>query len=154
MRAFLLSILAVSALLAAGLAGCTSAPSAVAGESGGSVDANGGALLDSAGAGGAPSPTGVGGTGNELNVTPQGEAGATPPADLTNLALQVAVDQDQVTVAGSPVSVAAHAQYDDGSLPQSVVWSVDNARVGSLPVWRTHAERSAHGRSEWSTCSR
>jgi len=133
MRAFLLSILAVSALLAAGLAGCTSAPSAVAGESGGSGATNGGgAPLDPAGDGGAPSPTGVGGTGNELNVTPQGEAGATPPADLTNLALQVAVDQDQVTVAGSPVSVAAHAQYDDGSLPQSVVWSVDNARVGSI----------------------
>jgi len=77
--------------------------------------------------------TSMGNMGNDLNVgANNGVGGAPPPVGVTELALQVTIDQDLVLVTGTPVDVAAHAQYEDGTLPKSVVWSVDDTSLGSI----------------------
>ncbi|MEO7036475.1 MAG: hypothetical protein ABI548_21200, partial [Polyangiaceae bacterium] len=75
-----------------------------------------------------------GGKGNDLAVDPNtGDGGSNVPiTGITELKLQVSVDQDTILVTGLPVDVAAHAKYEDDSLPKSVVWSVDDTRLGSI----------------------
>jgi len=72
------------------------------------------------------------GYANALNVDPIAEGGAKGPGDITNLTLSLSLEQTAVTVQGAPLSVAAHAQFDDGSLPQNIVWSVSNTSLGSI----------------------
>ncbi|MEO8904155.1 MAG: hypothetical protein ABI488_17515, partial [Polyangiaceae bacterium] len=81
--------------------------------------------------GGSSSAAPSGGKGNELAVEADGGSN-TPIIGVTELKLQVSVDQDTVLVTGKPVNVAAHAKYEDDSLPKSVVWSVDDTRFGSI----------------------
>jgi hypothetical protein len=46
--------------------------------------------------------------------------------------LQVSLEADALTVHGAPVPVVAHAEFDDGSLPENIIWSVNNTRLGSI----------------------
>jgi hypothetical protein len=80
---------------------------------------------------------GSSGTSPDLNVgsdTGTGAADGTPIPDggVTNLGLEVSADELAITVHGSPIDVPAHAQYQDGSKPNHVVWTVDDTRIGSI----------------------
>jgi hypothetical protein len=73
---------------------------------------------------------GDGGTGFVLGL-----AGMTEPAGgatTTQPELQVTAETTEVVAAGEPVTVQLEARYDDGSRPNKVVWSVDDARLGSV----------------------
>ena len=114
-------ILSISLLIAACLAACNSNP-----EGAPSADA------------GSPSTGGLAGNGgsasyaSSLNVDNLGEGGRAVPGEVTNLSLQLSLEQDAITVRGTPLSVAAHAQFDDGSLPENIIWSVNNTHLGSI----------------------
>ena len=123
-----LRTLAVSLLLVSTVGGCgspqiaDSAAGATGGGTAGSTNATSG---------------GNAGSSSDLNVgsrTGTGAANGTaiPDGGVTNLKLEVSVDQTSLLVAGTPADVAAHAQYDDGSVPSSVDWSVDDTRIGSI----------------------
>ena len=131
-NSYLLSTLAVSALIAASLGGCGSHPTAVGKLSGEAGSPSTGGLDGNAGDAGSLNNSGASGYASNLNVDNLGEGGAPAPEGITNLALQVSLEQDSVTVQGAPLAVVAHAQFDDGSLPQKVLWSVDNTRLGSI----------------------
>jgi len=130
-RSRLLTVV-ISAALTAALAACGSNPSAGANSDGkaGSSGNIGGS--DNAGESGSGSGSGTSGSGNSLNVEEMGEGGTPLPGDLTNLSLQVSLEKSSVVVQGAPLSVVAHAQFDDGSMPQSIIWSVNNTRLGSI----------------------
>jgi hypothetical protein len=121
--------LALGSLVAAVAAACGGNPAVQT--NGGDDDQGGG---DATGAAGAPTPgsgpgTGEGG-GFELGLGGDGTApvgGAAP-----ELELRVTVDQDMLEVNGEPASLQASARFADGSKPNTVVWSVDDARLGSI----------------------
>src|SRR6188768_1223234 len=74
--------------------------------------------------GGAGPGASEGGAGFELGLggassTPQGGVGA------TDLALVVTAEQTELEVSGEPVTVQLSARFEDGSKPNTVVWSVD-----------------------------
>ena len=125
--------LAFAALIAAGLAACGSNPSVGARPNGNAGDAGSdelGGSSDNAGSG--QGGGGTSGYGSGLNVDPMGEGGVVIPDDATNLTLEVSLEKDSVVVQGAPLTVAAHAQFDDGSLPKNVIWSVDDTSLGSI----------------------
>ena len=93
--------------------------------SGGSL---GGSAGDASGSGG----VGTSGHGSGLNTDPMGEGGVPIPDDATNLKLVVSLEKDSIAVQGSPATVAAHAEFDDGSPPKNIIWSVDNTSLGSI----------------------
>lgn len=88
--------------------------------------APGSGATDSSGAG--AQARGDGGDGFDLSMAGMsvGEAGA------PTLTLEVRADTETIEVSGVPALVAVHARYDDGSVPNRVVWSVDDARIGSV----------------------
>ncbi len=92
----------------------------------------GGGLGGSAGDVDSSGGSGVSGYATQLNTDNMGEGGAPLPEGITNLALQVSLDVDTLAVQGTPMAVAAHAQFDDGSLPQNIIWSVSNTSLGSI----------------------
>jgi len=59
-------------------------------------------------------------------TTPQGGVGA------PELALVVTAEREELEVTGEPVTVQVTARFEDGSKPNKVVWSVDDAGVGSI----------------------
>ncbi len=126
---------AYPALLACALAGCVLAgcgsPATVTGGASGN-DAAGDAGSDATG--GSSGQDHGSGKGSDLNVgSTTGTGGSNiPPEGLTELKLEVSVDQDSLVASGLPVAVTAHARYADGSKPASVVWSVDDTRLGSI----------------------
>jgi len=128
-RSTLLAALAISALVAAA---CGSNPTVAGGASGAAGNPSAGGLDGNSGHTGNPGRAGSSGYGSGLNVEPMGEGGAPLPEDLTNLTLQVSLEKAAITVQGAPMSVVAHAQFDDGSSPSNVIWSVDNAGLGSI----------------------
>ena len=91
-----------------------------------------GGLDGSSGDSGSPSSSGTSGYGSGLNVDNMSEGGTPTPDGITNLALQVSLDQEAIAVEGTPRSVTAHAQFEDGSLPKNIIWSVSNTRLGSI----------------------
>ncbi len=127
-RSFLLPTLTCSALLAGLLGACGSSPQvADKGSASSAGDAG-----DSDGGSNGADPNG--GKGNDLAVDPNtGNGGSNVPiTGVTELKLEVSVDQDTILATGKPVTVAAHAKYEDDSTPKSVVWSVDDTRLGSI----------------------
>ncbi|HEY0463226.1 MAG TPA: hypothetical protein VGC79_03410, partial [Polyangiaceae bacterium] len=129
---YLLPTLAVSAWLATSLAACGSNPAAGDGPSGIAGNSATGGLDGSSGDASSPGSSGMSGYGSGLNIEPMGEGGAPLPEDITNLTLQVSLEQETLSVDGAPKAVAAHAKFDDGSLPTSIIWSVNNNSLGSI----------------------
>jgi len=125
-------VLAISALIAATLGACGSNPTLRGEPSGEAGSPSTDGLDGSSGDAGGRSGSGASGYASELNVDPMGEGGTPIPGDITNLTLQVSLEADSIAVHGAPVPVAAHAEFDDGSLPQNVIWSVNNTRLGSI----------------------
>jgi hypothetical protein len=129
-RSFGLAAVVISQLLVGVVGACGSSPSVVSKGATGSDalgDAGNEALGGSAGDDGSTS------MGDALNVgADNGVGDASVPVGVTELKLEVSIDKDLVLVTGTPIDVAAHAQYEDGSLPKSVVWSVDDTRIGSI----------------------
>jgi len=133
MRRFHISAtLAASALIAASLGACGSSPSVPSQAQGDGGSSALGGLGGSAENGGKGSEAGTSGYGSGLNTDPMGQGGVPIPDDATNLSLAVSLDQESIVVHGAPVMVAAHAKFDDGSLPENIIWSVDNASSGSI----------------------
>ncbi|MEP7052701.1 MAG: hypothetical protein ABJB12_20200, partial [Pseudomonadota bacterium] len=133
-RPLLLPTLAGAALVGCLIGACGSSPqvsdpgtTSTPGDSGDS-----GNWGDSGGGSSGADPNG--GKGNDLAVDPNtGNGGSNMPiAGLTELKLEVAVDQTTLLATGKPVDVAAHAKYEDDSLPENVIWSVDDTRLGSI----------------------
>jgi hypothetical protein len=77
---------------------------------------------------------GIAGSLPDLNVGSDAGASDTFATDagVTNLKLSVTADQLALVAHGSPIDDSAHAQYEDGSTPENVIWSVDDTRVGSI----------------------
>jgi hypothetical protein len=126
-----LRTLAFSAALGCVAAACGSS-AAVSGSAGSSSDTAGEAGDAN---GGSSGKLGGGGNGTDLNLgstTNDGGSNDIPPPDVTALKLEASIDKTSIVVKGSPVDVAAHAAYEDGSLPKSIVWSVDDTRLGSI----------------------
>jgi len=128
----LLSSLAVSALIAATLAACGSSSAAGGQPNSSAGGPSKGGLDGSSGDSGSPSSSGTSGYGSGLNVDNMSEGGTPTPDGITNLALQVSLDQEAIAVEGTPQTVTAHAQFEDGSLPKNIIWSVSNTRLGSI----------------------
>jgi hypothetical protein len=128
----LLPALAVSALLAAALGACGSNPTVNVDPGGQAGNPSTGGLDGSAGDAGSRSSSGASGYASGLNVDPMGEGGTPTPGDITNLALQVSLEVDSIAVHGASMPVTAHAVFDDGSLPQNIIWSVSHTRLGSI----------------------
>ena len=128
----LLPTLALSALITAALAGCSSNPAGGGQVNGEAGSPSSGGLDGRSGSAGSGSGAGMAGYANALNVEYMGEGGAPAPEEITNLALQVSLEQEAIIVHGAPTTVAAHAQFDDGSLPNNVIWSVSNTHIGSI----------------------
>jgi hypothetical protein len=129
---YLSSTVAVSALIGACLGACGSNPTAGGTPSGGAHSQAPGGRDGSSGDAGSGGPVGASGYASGLNVDPPGEGGAPGPEEITNLALQVSLEQEAIEVHGAPSAVVAHAEFDDGSLPQNVIWSVSNTALGSI----------------------
>ncbi|MEI9954426.1 MAG: hypothetical protein WDO74_37035 [Pseudomonadota bacterium] len=129
---YLLPTLAVSALLAGFLGACGSNPTAGGKANGEAGGPSTGGLDGSFGEAGSGSGSGTSGSASNLNVDNMGEGGAPTPEGITNLELQVSLEQDTIEVEGAPKAVVAHAQFDDGSLPRNIVWSVSNPGLGSI----------------------
>jgi Bacterial Ig-like domain (group 2) len=116
-------VLLASSLASLIAAACGSSPQ---------TSAQGGGGGDGDGSAGAP-VLGDGGHGLELSLAGMGAATAQQGgAASTQLALQVSAEQDALEVAGEPRAVQISAHYDDGSKPNKVVWSVDDAALGSV----------------------
>jgi len=78
----------------------------------------------------APGP-GDGGSGVELTLGGAVAAGQAGSAAVP-LKLEVTLAEDMLEVSGEPATVQASARFDDGSQPNKVVWSVDDAGLGSV----------------------
>ncbi|HKO51192.1 MAG TPA: hypothetical protein VJV79_25960 [Polyangiaceae bacterium] len=129
----LIPTLAISALIAASLGACGSTPAA-RGEPSDEAGSSslGGSSGGSSGEAGSGSSSGMLGYASNLNVDNMGEGGAAPPDGVTNLKLQVSLEQESIAVQGAAMKVVAQAQFDDGSLPESIIWSVSNTSLGSI----------------------
>lgn len=114
--------LVAGCLTSAVLAACSGNPQL--GSSGAS--GSGGHAPGSAGDPGAASD---GGDGFALGL---GGAVAEAGAPAHSLTLTLSAERDELLVSGAPATVELFARYDDGSLPNKVVWSVDNAALGSV----------------------
>ncbi|HEY5373837.1 MAG TPA: Ig-like domain-containing protein, partial [Polyangiaceae bacterium] len=128
-RSLGLATVLIPTLLAGVLAACGSAPTVTR------KAAAGGDALGDAGSealGGSAGDNGSTSMGDQLNVGANNGVGGGVPIGVTELALEVSIDKDLILVTGTPVDVAAHAQYEDGSLPKSVIWSVDDTGIGSI----------------------
>ena len=129
-RTFGLAAVVTSLFLVSVVGACGSSPSVTSkGTAGGNAlgDAGNEALGGSSGDDGSMS------MGDELNVgANNGVGGAGVPVGVTELKLEVTIDKDLVLATGTPIDVAAHAQYEDGTLPKSVIWSVDDTKIGSI----------------------
>ena len=88
--------------------------------------------VSAGGSGGSGSVSGTSGAANNLNVGEQGEGGTPTQGDITELTLELSLERESIVVHGSPVTIAAHARFNDGSLPQNVTFSVNNTRLGSI----------------------
>jgi hypothetical protein len=90
----------------------------------------GGAGSSEPGQAGDDSGPGDGGSGLELGV------GGVEPGDGGNasqqLELVVTAERTELELTGEPATVQLEARFDDGSRPNKVVWSVDDARLGSV----------------------
>jgi len=86
---------------------------------------------DISGAAGAGLAVGDGGAGLDL-----GFGGAAPSAmagaSATMVELKVSAEREQLDVTGEPATVQLTARYVDGSKPNKIVWSVDDAGLGSV----------------------
>jgi hypothetical protein len=84
------------------------------------------------GAGGGGGTDGAGGLGPIAIAGSGGSSGSLQLPDGGSTVARVISDGgDTLTVSGQPVSVPMHLELDDGSQP-SVVWSVDDTRIGSI----------------------
>jgi len=83
------------------------------------------------GAGPGPAP-GDGGTGLELGLGGVAASAAHGGAGANQPGLEVTAEHEELEVTGEPATVQLTARYDDGSKPNKVVWSVDDAGVGSV----------------------
>jgi hypothetical protein len=72
--------------------------------------------------------TSADGGGFDLGLGGHSDAGA--PA--VQLQLMVSAEREDLEVTGTPATVQISARYDDGSKPNKVVWSVDDAALGSI----------------------
>lgn len=115
-------------MLLVGVSGCGSSSS---GNASGGTSGESSGTAGSGDDGGTGNPPSQGGTGS-LNVGDVGQAGEPLPGDLTELSLKITADKKSAVVHGAPLSIALHAEYDDGSLPEHVIWSVDDTRIGSI----------------------
>lgn len=131
-RCPLFATLAVSALVAASLGACGSSASAPGQAEGDGGRSGAGGPGGDAGSAGKWSDTGTSGYGSGLNTDPMGQGGVPIPDDATHLTLEVSVEQELIVVQGAPQTVAAHAKFDDGSLPTNIIWTVDDASLGSI----------------------
>jgi hypothetical protein len=61
-----------------------------------------------------------------------GDATGGSNGGITDLTLIVKGESTEIVVSGSSVTVGFTAEYDDGSVPNSVVWLVDDTRIGSI----------------------
>ena len=128
-RSLVVPFVTVSALLLGALGACGSSPKTSASDpqnSGGNAE-TGGADGQTGDAG---APSGAGKAGGIDLITDNG--GAPDTSDQPQLALHVTLDRDTLALTGKPVTVTAHATYDDGSAPNGVLWSVSNTRLGSI----------------------
>lgn len=129
-RSFVVPLVTVSALLLASVSACgskggnkTDDPTGTGGASEtGGVDGHSGDAGDFSTAGKAA-------TGNEINTD---NGGAPDTGPVTQLALEVTLDQTKLALTGKAATVAAHAKYEDGTTPNAVLWSVSNTRLGSI----------------------
>jgi hypothetical protein len=129
-RTVVVPLVAVSALLLASLNACGSKGGSNADgpiASGGNSETGG--VDGRSGDAGDTSSAGKGATGNEINTD---NGGAPDPGPVTELALEVTLDQTKLALTGKSVKVAAHAKYEDGTEPNAVLWSVSNTRLGSI----------------------
>jgi hypothetical protein len=129
-RSLLIALLSGWVLLFASLSACSSKGGPAAGDpiaAGGSSDTGG---VDSySGDAGDFSVAGKGGTGNDINTD---NGGSPDPGPQPQLALEITLDKTKLALTGRAVKVAAHAQYEDGTTPNAVLWSVSNTRLGSI----------------------
>ncbi|HET7541526.1 MAG TPA: hypothetical protein VFK05_16735 [Polyangiaceae bacterium] len=125
-RSYLSPTLVLAVLLASALGACSSNPSVGSGPGTGAGSPAAGGVTGNAGA------SGGSGNGDNLNVGEKGEGGAPTPGDITELTLQLSLEAESIVVHGAPVSVVAHAQFDDGSVPSNVIYSVNNTHLGSI----------------------
>ncbi|HYP88649.1 MAG TPA: Ig-like domain-containing protein, partial [Polyangiaceae bacterium] len=115
-------LLAGSALLAAVVA-CSGNPAL----GGGLAGAAGGEQI--AGTAGDEATPSDGGAGFDLGVGGAlGDAGT----GVHQLELQLTAEKEELEVDGTPATVQLSARFDDGSKPNKVVWSVDDAALGSV----------------------
>ncbi|MDF3070152.1 MAG: Flagellar hook-length control protein FliK [Polyangiaceae bacterium] len=99
---------------------------------GGTAEVPGNGDDSDSGGEGAAAPTGKGGTGIDLAMGGagwMGENGGEPPVQV---GLRVTADETEILATGEPVVVQLHARFEDGSLPNQVLWTVDDPRVGSV----------------------
>lgn len=115
------SALVLGTSLLAALAACSGNPE-IAG-----VDQGGQSGSSANGAAGDDASPSEGGAGFEL-----GSSGATNEGGVRQPALEVSADRETLEADGTPVTAQLTARYDDGSRPNKVVWSVDDAALGSV----------------------
>lgn len=116
-------------LVASGLAVAIAAACGGNPESSSPAGAGGDASSPVAGAAG-PGP-GDGGSSIDLTLGGAIAAGQAGSAAV-QLQLDVTLAEDMLEVSGVPATVQASARFDDGSTPNKVVWSVDDAGLGSV----------------------
>lgn len=79
-----------------------------------------------------PEAPGDGGTGFVLGLGGAEQAGPGGSETAPDLVLLLSAEQTEVEASGEPVTVQLNARFDDGSRPNHVLWSVDDARRGSV----------------------
>lgn len=88
--------------------------------------------VDEGGGGDSGTLPGEGGTGFELGLGGLGsvvsDGGESSPA----LKLLLTAPRTELEATGEPLSLQLSARFDDGSRPNQVGWSVDDARIGSV----------------------
>lgn len=93
------------------------------------VETGGGGASPGAGGEGESAP-GEGGAGFELGLGGRGDSSGGLGAEP--LTLRVSAEQTEIQATGAPVTVQLRARFDDGSVPNQVLWTVDDPRLGSV----------------------
>ena len=125
-------LLTISALLLAGVGACGSKGGGgddPVGSGGSSVAGGIDGQSGTSGDGGEAPNGGKGAGGLDLNTD---NGGVPDMGPVPQLALVLTLDKSKLVLAGKPVTVAAHAKYEDGSTPNAVLWSVSNTKLGSI----------------------
>ncbi|MET0794614.1 MAG: Ig-like domain-containing protein [Polyangiaceae bacterium] len=132
-RSLVVPIITVSALLLVGLSACGSGGAGKTDDpmaAGGTPEAGG--VDGTAGDAGEPATSSGGKGGIDLDTNNQSDGGAADAGNVTQLALEVTLDKTKLALSGKSVLVAAHAKYEDGTIPNAVLWSVSNTHLGSI----------------------